>query len=207
MCDGSRFPKETGVDQTRRHCSAETILDTGPGKPGWSWSMSKNAIDSDQSRRIGAGCQTDENRYYTLILARRPRSVIQPLKSAPFYTPLSRHISLVFHQILLHYDFASSSLFESRMTHTLSKKYATLTYRIMKYVALAERCCHHRIRFRHHNMHVIRWFFSRSLVIVSFYWYAKRKTTMGQLAKQRRKMRSLVLEKSNFHVHVIRDNQ
>ena len=34
ICDGSRFPKETGVDQTRRHCSAETILDTGPGEPG-----------------------------------------------------------------------------------------------------------------------------------------------------------------------------
>ncbi len=26
---GSRFPKKTGVDQSQRHCSAETIRDTG----------------------------------------------------------------------------------------------------------------------------------------------------------------------------------
>ena len=48
MCllrDSSRFPKETGVDRTRRHCSVETIRGTGPSELGWSWPMSKNPLE------------------------------------------------------------------------------------------------------------------------------------------------------------------
>ena len=43
--DSSRFPKETGVDRTRRHCSVETIRGTGPSELGWSWPMSKNPLE------------------------------------------------------------------------------------------------------------------------------------------------------------------
>ena len=71
--DGSRFPKETGVDQTRRQSSAEMIHDTGPSELGFSWSSCPKMRSTEPaSREMGAGCQTDENRYYTLILARRP---------------------------------------------------------------------------------------------------------------------------------------
>ena len=48
MCllrDSSRFPKETGVDRTRRHCSVETIRGTGPSELGWSRPMSKNPLE------------------------------------------------------------------------------------------------------------------------------------------------------------------
>ena len=43
--DKPHFPKETGVDRTRRHCSVETIRGTGPSEPGWSWPMSKNPLE------------------------------------------------------------------------------------------------------------------------------------------------------------------
>ena len=42
---GSRFPKETGVDRTRRHCSVETIRGTGPSELGWSRPRSKNPLE------------------------------------------------------------------------------------------------------------------------------------------------------------------
>ena len=45
LIDSSRFPKETGVDRTRRHCSVETIRDTGPSELGWSRPMSKNPLE------------------------------------------------------------------------------------------------------------------------------------------------------------------
>ena len=43
--DDSRFPKETGVDRTRRHCSVETIRGTGLSEPRWSRPMSKNPLE------------------------------------------------------------------------------------------------------------------------------------------------------------------
>ena len=43
--NNSHFPEETGVDQTRRHCSVEMIRGTGPSELGWSRPMSKNPLE------------------------------------------------------------------------------------------------------------------------------------------------------------------
>ena len=43
--DRTRFPKKTGVDRARRHCSVETIRGTGPSELGWSRPISKNPLE------------------------------------------------------------------------------------------------------------------------------------------------------------------
>lgn len=74
--NGSRFPKETRVDQSRRQCSVEMIHGLSPSQLGWPsdrW-CPKIRLKEPGPNGTSAGFQTDENRYYTLILARRPRS-------------------------------------------------------------------------------------------------------------------------------------
>jgi hypothetical protein len=67
----SRFPKETGVDRTRRHCSVETIRDTGPIEIRCPGRCPKIRLKEPGLNETSAGFQTDENRYYTLILAEK----------------------------------------------------------------------------------------------------------------------------------------
>ena len=67
----SRFPKETGVDRTRRHCSVETIRGRARVNPGDPGRFPKIRLKEPGLDETSAGFQTDENRYYTLILAEK----------------------------------------------------------------------------------------------------------------------------------------
>ncbi|CAF1211501.1 unnamed protein product [Adineta ricciae] len=61
----SRVPKNTGVDRTRRQCSAETIRRMKhPSKHRCTWSAPKIRFESASGlNETSAGFQTDENRY------------------------------------------------------------------------------------------------------------------------------------------------
>ena len=72
----SHFPKETAVDQTRRHCSVEMIRGTGPSELGWSQPISKNPIERAWTQWVQRQLSNRREQILHFDLSRKGREAI-----------------------------------------------------------------------------------------------------------------------------------
>lgn len=83
----SRFPKETGVDQARRHCSVEMIRGTGPSELGWSRPMSKNPLERAWPQWDQRRLSNRREQILHFDLSRKGREAITIHTNTRFFSP------------------------------------------------------------------------------------------------------------------------